>query len=338
MRRSHKKHFFDRYILEQSETLTTLDNWHAPVAFMLDYAIIMASIVATLYIGWIVYPFAALVIGSRQRALATILHEASHSTLTANKKFSRILATFFSGYLIFSVFSAYKTSHIKYHHGQFGDKELDPDYKYMLEKGIYCLDGKGKFIKEVIIKPVFLWSMPSFLLYLIKARTFSAKTREERIECGVLFAYWAILLILFYASGNLLNLFLFWIVPFFTTFQTIGWFIELAEHAPMMQNGLDLHMTRNRHSHWLEKFLTGMHGETYHLVHHLKPRIPYWRVAACHQILLQDEEYRKWDSECGGIFLSSNGAPSVISLLLQQCRQRKNLDFSRNSNKETLCN
>lgn len=330
MRRSYKRHIFDRNILEQSEQLSRLDNWHAPVAVILDYAVIMASIIATLYVGWIIYPLAVLIIGSRQRALATILHEAAHNTLTSNKRFSQILATFFSGYLIFSIFSVYKASHVKYHHGQFGNVELDPDYKYMIGKGIYRIKDEKRLIGDAIIKPLLLWSMPSFLFYLIKARTFGAKIPKERLEHGILCTYWAILLIGFYFSGNLLNLFLFWIIPFFTTFQIIGWFIELAEHGPLMENKLDLHMTRNRHSHWLEKFLTGMHGESYHLVHHLRPRIPFWQVAACHKILLQDAEYKKWDSQCGGIFMSSNGAPSVISLLIQQCRQRKMFESSQN--------
>lgn len=125
--------------------------------------------------------------------------------------------------------------------------------------------------------------------------------------------------------GHTLNLLFFWIVPFLTTFQILGWFIELAEHAPYMNNRLDVHMTRNRHSHWFEQFLTGIHGEAYHLAHHLRPRVPFWKMAELHRILLRDPDYRQWDSQCGGIFLSENGAPSVISLLIEQCRQRQRL-------------
>ncbi len=63
MQRRHKKHVFDRSILEQSEALTKLDNWRAPIGLMLDYLVIAAAISATLYAGWIVYPLAVLVIG-----------------------------------------------------------------------------------------------------------------------------------------------------------------------------------------------------------------------------------------------------------------------------------
>ncbi|WP_196799115.1 fatty acid desaturase [Burkholderia cepacia] len=112
-----------------------MDNWHAPAAISIDFAVIAAAIFATHSLGWIVYPISIVVIGSRQRALSTMVHEAAHGTLTRNNRFARILSTVFSGYLVFSVLNAYKASHVMCHHGRFGDPEFDTDYQYMLEKG-----------------------------------------------------------------------------------------------------------------------------------------------------------------------------------------------------------
>ena len=74
-------------------------------------------------------------------------------------------------------------------------------------------------------------------------------------------------------------------------------------------------MSRNRNSHWLERALTGIHGESYHLAHHLWARVPFWKMRELNDILRQDDEYRAHDDRCGGILLSSNGAPSVVELL-----------------------
>jgi fatty acid desaturase len=319
MKRTAQLHKFALPINVAIRPLYKLDNWHAPLVLAADFAIIALAILATRTVGWILYPLAIIVIGSRQRALATMVHEASHSTLTRSKGLARILATFFSGYLVLSTFYAYKASHVASHHGHFGDSERDPDYRYMLQKGVYDIQTKRKLIWEFFIKPCLLGNVPSYLSYLLRARTFTVEKGEGRWESLWLGAYWAAIVGGSLAFGQVMNLLLFWIVPLFTTFQVIGWFIELAEHAPLMHNRSELHMTRNRNSHWLELFLTGMHGENYHLAHHLRPRIPFWNMKAVHSLLLRDPDYRRWDSQCGGIFVSSNGAPSVLSLLLQRC-------------------
>lgn len=100
----HKK--FDKEILLKIKELYRYDNWHAVLAILYDYSIIIFSIFLSEQSYWFL-PLTILLIGSRQRALATILHEASHSALTKNKKFGQILGTYFSGYLIFQSWNSY---------------------------------------------------------------------------------------------------------------------------------------------------------------------------------------------------------------------------------------
>lgn len=319
MGRSLTKHAFDRSIIADADALCRLDNWHALLAVATDFAVVATSIFATLHLSWLCYPLALILIGSRQRALATIVHEAAHGTLARSKTLERILATYFSGYLIFSTLNAYRRSHVTGHHGRFGDPDGDADYRYMLDKGVYEPKDRKAHVWEYLIKPCLLGHVPSYLHYLIKERAFGKKRdRTDRIENLKLCIYWAVIFGFAAYFGHALDLLLFWIVPFLTTFQVVGWFIELAEHAPLMQNQRDIHMTRNRNSHWLEGLLTGMHNESYHLAHHLRPRVPFWRMSELHQVLMRDEAYRQWDSECGGIFFSNNRAPAVVPLLLRR--------------------
>lgn len=321
MKRMYMKHRFDPSVIMRIRTLYRLDNWHAIAALALDYTIIATAMLAVHVIGWPAYPFAVVVIGARQRALSTIVHEAAHGTLARSKALTRLLSTVGSGYLVFTTPDAYKASHVTYHHGRFGDPMLDTDFRYMLDMGVYRIGSRKAYVWRTIVKPLLLGNVPSYIAYLAKARTLSLASGNGRLEAAMLCAFWAIVIAVAVAMGQLTNLLLFWIVPFLTTFQVIGWFIELAEHAPLMHNRSDLHMTRNRHSHWLEQFLTGMHGENYHLAHHLQPRVPFWRMGELHRILLHDPHYRQWDSQCGGIFLSENSAPSVMTLLSLRCNQ-----------------
>ncbi|WP_259695872.1 hypothetical protein [Pseudomonas frederiksbergensis] len=101
---------------------------------------------------------------------------------------------------------------------------------------------------------------------------------------------------------------LYWLLPYLTTFKALTWFIELAEHFPMIAKAkVDFQVTRNRLSHPLEHYFTAMHGSE------LPPDPP---SLFCHSVLelqegLQDPAYATMNAGVGGIFVSSNFAPSM---------------------------
>lgn len=313
-----KTYEFSSSIKQEIDTLLVLDNWHGIVALLEDYFFIGISIFVTYWISWYFYPLAILIIGARQRALATILHESAHGVLVKNKYLNFILGSFFSGYLILQTMTSYKESHIRYHHGHFGDPEQDSDYKFMVQEGLYNENITPKnFIIQNVYLPMILSKLPKYLHSLFLNRFWNTKCKENFI---ILFFLLAIILIcIYYNWGKLIIIF--WLIPYFTTFQIIGWFIELCEHYPLMKNKCSLYMSRNRHSHWLEKFFTGIHHENYHLIHHLNMSIPFWNMPKAHKILLQDRQYEEWDKLTGGIFISSNYASSIIKKCINYLQQ-----------------
>ncbi|WP_314342182.1 hypothetical protein [Simonsiella muelleri] len=106
----HKK--FDKEILQEIKTLYVYDDWHGIVAIIYDHLMIIFAILLSEFSYWFL-PLTVLLIGSRQRALATVLHEASHSALTKNQKLGKILGTYFSGYLIFQSWDSYSLPMLK---------------------------------------------------------------------------------------------------------------------------------------------------------------------------------------------------------------------------------
>jgi fatty acid desaturase len=122
---------------------------------------------------------------------------------------------------------------------------------------------------------------------------------------------------------NLLKyLIILWIIPLFTIFPIIGWFVELSEHYPLVdENKVDLYMTRNRFSHYTEAFIFSIHCENFHLVHHLHPGIPFWNLQKAHRILLKDEQYKNVNMKMGGLFFSSNNQQSFIASIVDQNRE-----------------
>ena len=89
-------------------------------------------------------------------------------------------------------------------------------------------------------------------------------------------------------------LLLLWLVPLVTTQVWIGAVAELMEHFPLIETAprVDIHMTWNRVYGLATRFLLGeKDGEGFHLVHHLFPRTPMWRLREVDAILRRDPVY-----------------------------------------------
>ncbi len=81
-------------------------------------------------------------------------------------------------------------------------------------------------------------------------------------------------------------LLLYWLVPICTTFVWIGSLIELVEHYPLLEGQIlkqeadkQLYQSRNR----IASTILSLVFMTLHLVHHLFPKVPFYRVAEVHK-------------------------------------------------------
>ena len=307
------KHRFSKDIKAKIKTLCVYDNYHGPLAVLQNLFWISFSIYLSEYSFWFI-PLTLLLIGSRQRALATLLHEAAHGALCSNRRIEKILGTWCSGYLIFQTWASYRRSHTLEHHHKLGDPNCDPDYQYYRQAGVFEPLSKVRFALAYLIKPMFFLGAPQSLKYLLFNRLIRSPRQGELLAVLICQGTLALCLTqILGAKGYLL----YWLLPYLTTFQAITWFIELAERYPMIARAKsDLLATRNRFSHPIEHFFTAMHGENFHLIHHLFPGIPYWNLKKAHRILLNDPAYALRNSAFGGIFLSSNFAPSMWADIL----------------------
>lgn len=305
-----KNHYFNREITNRLNTLSISDNWHALLNLGVDYAFMVLATVAAIKIPYL-YPLSVLVIGARQRALATIMHDAAHSRAAKWKWLNSLLGKQLTGYPIFQSFTAYKKSHVMKHHAFLGNESKDPDYVFYKEIGLFSIKSKKQFFMQHVLGTISLINSPQYIYYLLKNRLGSF--REDRKDLAEFLVFWsAICALVVYLNVEIYFL-LYWIVPYFTAFQVIGRFIEIAEHYPMVGNEVDvLKATRNRFSHPLEAFFLSIHQENFHLVHHLRPGIPFWNMTKAHRIMMEDDDYCLANRNFGGVFLSSNTAPALI--------------------------
>jgi len=281
-----------------------------PIAVAVDWMIIILAILISQY-SFYFYPLTLLLIGSRQRALATVLHEAVHDRAARHKGFNYLLGTIFSGYWIFQCFGAYKKSHVAMHHGCLGNIDRDPDFQFYMSQGLYKGLNQKQFFFSYFLSLILSFKTIPYLSYLFKNRLGSFwRFRKELVSFSL---FWGSLLTVLISMQLFFYFFFYWIVPYITTFIMIGHFIEIAEHFPLLgRSNLQVEMSRNRFSHPVEAFFLSIHNEHLHLTHHLRPGIPFWHLEKAHELMMQDPHYREVNEQFGGIFFSKDTRKSAL--------------------------
>jgi fatty acid desaturase len=239
------------------------NNYRGFLAILSDYGWIAFACWLSLAVHPAFYIPTILLIGARQRALASLLREAAHGTLLRSKILNISVGRILCGWPILQSFDTYRTSHVLAHHPKIGDLKEDPDYQYMKDCGIYEPQSRTKFINRFVVSPLFGSLTPRYVRFLIRDRFMSAlMRRSERREAMAIIAFHLAICIFASWGGWLLELALYWWVPFILVYPIIGWFSELSEHYPLMEQASGKqYFSRNRYAGWLERLFIGMHGD-----------------------------------------------------------------------------
>ncbi|TDX23708.1 fatty acid desaturase [Modicisalibacter xianhensis] len=305
-------------IKRQIRTLTSLDNWHCLLYLLKDYLIIGACITLCFTVSWWLYPLAWLVIGTRQRGLANLLHAASHNTLAKNRYWNFVAGTVLSGYLVGQKYVLYCYTHVTQHHGHLGDPAHDPDYQQHLAAGLYKKRTKAEFVWAYVAKAFLGLKIPQYLSYVCRDRFFGRvparydnRIVSQRFDNWLFALFWVGIFTVSSFLGIVHWLLLFWLFPLMSSAMIIGWFIEMAEHFPLVREPRSrLYLTRNRNGNRFELLFTGVHHDNYHLEHHLNPNVPMWHLPQSQAVRLQNPIYRRWDEQWGGIFTKCDRKPT----------------------------
>jgi fatty acid desaturase len=298
---------FPAPILDRVKACRANDNYHGLRELVEDWCVIITSIYGAVLawdtdwrLGLPAYCLALALIGGRQRALADILHQCSHGTLTKNTRLGNVLGTVCSGYLVLQSLSGYRLSHVYQHHRYLGDPELDPDYLQYQKWGICGANRSSSGVRRHFARTLSPSTTLSYLIYLLKYRILPED--ESGAERIFRLSYIAVIAATAVAFGYGQMVLLFWLVPLVTTQAWIGSFLEIVEHYPMIEcdGPVDICMSRNRRCGWFSSFILGLQQyDGYHLVHHKFPFIPSWRLTEAHEILMEDDVYRKLNRDFG---------------------------------------
>lgn len=301
---------FDPLITARLRKAQRRDNWHNALYLALDYGVVAAAIAAAELTGSpVVYALALVAIASRMRALNNLVHEASHKLLFKDPRLNRWAGMLLCAFPIGTSMHAYRRSHGR-HHRLLGDPVYDPDRVRYRELGVEHLPiPRGRLVRR-FLRVLALVEIPKYLAGTL--RPFVHTSETPRSETVALWAFWATVAAVLTVTGTWLGFLAYWVAPFFSAFQVLRYCSEISEHGGLYDNEDPLELARNNVPHPLLRPILYPHNDNLHLVHHLFPGIPHYRLAHAHRILQADPDYAG-AHHCYGYFVPRrDGRPSTF--------------------------
>ena len=282
---------------EVVQRLTRRSPWRATAAVLHDLIVLAAAIGLALYF-WpnpIILFICVVIIGTRQHALFVIAHDAAHYLLYDNRLLNEIVGRA-SAMLQGLSMCTYRVIHRMHHNNLYG--ALDPDTAL---HGGYPR-GKAYLVKKLLKDLSGLTAWKTYAYFLGGAPALntatnvalrplddtSSKLRSDALhDRNAVIAFHVLALILFAASGYLLQYLVLWVLPLVTVVQAILRLRAIAEHGATTDFSSPLTAARtNVAPAWLA-WLIFPHKVNYHIEHHLYASVPHYNLPALHREMVE---------------------------------------------------
>lgn len=221
----------------------------------------------------------AIVMANQLHALTILQHDCGHGSAYRSKALNLWVGRFLS-FFIFLPYSAFQEVH-KWHHWFLGDPERDPDEWY------YAGGPRQLWFREMLFMPYFI---------LVPLVRYGAEVRNRVLR--ELFAHmvlWSLSVGILWWAGRYDMLLWGVLLPMAGLAFIISPISRGYEHYPLagMPRGhkdrLDLHKNSVTITGRIYGFLWV--NITYHVEHHLFPRIPFFALPEAHRIIGKSNDY-----------------------------------------------
>ncbi len=240
---------------------------------------------------------AVIVLGGRQLALAVMMHEAAHGTLLRTRGASELLVDWLCARPVWSDVARYRRHHLQ-HHAHTGT-ERDPDLGLALARPMTRRSLGRKIARDLLgasgLKRVagLLLIDAEVLIYDVGGgarrapwRGLGAHARALARNAWRPLAANAALLGALAALGHAW-VYAAWIAAYLTTFSLFLRVRSLAEHACTERGPDPLRNTRTTRAGLLARITVAPLHVNRHLEHHLLPTVPWQRLPALGELLVE---------------------------------------------------
>lgn len=278
------------------------------LAALTEWAIIIAALAAAIHWRhWYVWLPAAIVIGSRQNALGILTHEGTHKNAAESLFWNDLLSNWLASYPIGVSAEGFRTAHMTHHAklempddpSRLGFDTFPDDWHFpmtrwkIFAKLMRDVTGVGQAQSSIALLR-YAWSMKRRR----QGKSIAGGYRKHVVRIALLHVAAITLAVMTHTLAVYLLL---WIVPNFTLNLALYRVRGGAEHCALAPNDLrytrhtidPIQTTRTVVPNPVMKAFALPHNVSYHVEHHLYPSVPFFRLRALHERLLQDAEYRQ---------------------------------------------
>ncbi|MEE2674962.1 MAG: fatty acid desaturase family protein [Myxococcota bacterium] len=277
---------------EEIDSLLKIRDWRGWLTIGANWAIVFASFCL---VAWSPNPgtilVALFVIGGRQLGMAVIMHEAAHHTMFNDRKLNDIACNWLAAYPVWADVGPYRSYHLV-HHARTGSEE-DPDLGLVTPFPITRASFRRKIWRDLSGQT----GWKQFLAVLRRDLGTASKNtmRSMGISAGARpDVGWHKLVPVIVSNAALFGvvaafghpeLYLLWVVAWFTTYRLVTRLRSIAEHAIPSAQDDPLGNTRTTLARWWERLLLAPNRVNYHLEHHLLMTVPHYNLPRMHQLL-----------------------------------------------------
>lgn len=274
---------------EQIVVLKEKKDWKNVVSIVSNWSQIVIAI-ALFYIfpHWAIFLMALIVIGSRQFALAVLVHEGAHNLLFSNQKINDWVSQWLCAYPIFQDNRVYRPYHLTHH--RFTETEQDPDLSLSAPFPITKLSFARKVLRDLLgITGLRRYGNTLSSIFKTKSENYREGLAKIWHKIHGFFISNLIIFLLLSLFAHWSLFFLLWWLPSLTYYSLIIRIRNIAEHA-VTPGDNDFNNTRTTKASLLMKYFMVPLNVNYHLEHHLFIRCPWYNLPKAHKMLL-DEGY-----------------------------------------------
>ena len=265
--------------LREQDKATTMMDLGKPSAYrtlsviLMDWAFVFISTSLVYFhsLWWL--PISMIVIGSRQRALVVLIHDASHFLLARNRTANDIIANLFLCFPMLKSLKHYRAIHIA-HHMNLGDKKHDADYLHNPEEA-------KKGWQHIYFKNLF-----SYDLWIVAELKQMIKniSKKHMLFLGLWWSTALASLAGLFGFGYAATFFALWFFARAVVYHVITTFIIISDHHGLFP-GTILEYTRNHPSHGFVRWFIHPHNNGFHLTHHLAYFVPFYNLGRAKDLL-----------------------------------------------------
>jgi fatty acid desaturase len=257
------------------DELRRIASWRNAGSVLSLYVQTAALVWLTVRYVWLL-PITFFLMGRAFAQFASLMHEAAHRLLFANKGVNDWVGRWLLGYPAFTSTDAYRRVHMAHHRDEFGPDE--PDIPLYAGYPI----GAASFRRKLIRDATGQTGLKLMRQLLANVRSPDARSRHTIWK---ILAVQALLLGAAIASGHWWLYPVLWLAPFLTVWRVINRLRSIAEHGGMQRSKDRRETTHSVRQHLPARFILVPYNIGWHLAHHVDSGIPFRNLPRMHQAL-----------------------------------------------------